>query len=87
MKLKGKILLITASRVLVFNVGAFARGNKGSPLVYGESQGPYYDAIRAADPLPVKGCFQQLYECEVNGAVGLCRKFGPGNFGHYRGRW
>jgi hypothetical protein len=29
MKLNGKILLVAVSLVLILNVGAFARGNKG----------------------------------------------------------
>lgn len=87
MKLKGKIVLAAAVLVLVANVGAFARGNKGGPVVYVENQGLYYDAIIAADPLPMKGPFQELYECEANGRVGLCTEFGPGDFGHYGGRW
>ena len=32
MKLKGRILLIAVSLVLIFNVGAYARGNKGGPV-------------------------------------------------------
>lgn len=87
MKLNGKILLVAVSLVLILNVGAFARGNKGGPVIYVESQDLYYDAIIAADPLPMKGPFQELYECEANGTVGLCTEFGPGDFGHYGGRW
>lgn len=87
MKLNGKILLLAALMILVLNVEVFARGNKGGPVIYVENQGLFYDAIIAADPLPMKGPFQQLYECEVNGTVGLCTDFGPGDFGHYGGRW
>ena len=86
-KSTGRILFLAAALVLVFNGGAFARGNKSGPVIYVESQGLYYDAIIAADPLPMKGPFQQLYECEVGGTVGLCTEFGPGDFGHYGGRW
>ena len=84
---RSKILLVAASFLFVFAAGAFARGNKGGPVVYVESQGLYYDAIVAADPLPMKGPFQQLYECEVNGTIGLCTEYGPGDFCFYGGRW
>ena len=65
----------------------FARGNKPGPVIYVESQGLFYDSVLAADPLPMKGHFQRLYECEVDGVQGLCTEFGPGDFGYYGGRW
>lgn len=87
MKLNGKVLLIAASLILILSSGAFARGNKAGPVIYVESQGLYYDAIIAADPLPMKGPFQELWECVINEVPGLCTDYGPGDFGHYGGRW
>jgi len=81
MKLNGKVLLIAASLVLILYAGAFARGNgdkKKGPVIYVESQGLYYDAIIAADPLPKKGPFQELWPCTINDISGLCTDFGPG---------
>lgn len=83
-------LFIIAALSLITIVGTsevFARGNKGGPVVYVTHQELFYDAIIAADPLPMKGPFQLLYQCEVNGIPGLCTEFGPGDFGHYGGRW
>jgi hypothetical protein len=82
------LILITISLFTVLSLGdSFARGNKEGPVIYVESQGLFYDAVIAADPHPMKGPFQKLYECEVNGFTGLCTEFGPGDFGFYGGRW
>lgn len=82
------IMMLTISALMVFSTNnTFARGNNPGPVIYVESQELYYDAVIAADPLPMKGPFQQLYECEVNGTIGLCTEYGPGDFGHYGGRW
>jgi len=82
------LIMFTLSALVILNTGyAFARGNNPGPVIYVESQGLFYDAVIAADPLPMKGPFQRLYECEVNGTVGLCTEYGPGDFGHYGGRW
>ena len=83
-------LLIILAMALVTIVGTsdvFARGNKAGPVVYVTNQDLFYDAIIAADPLPMKGPFQLLYPCEVDGRAGLCTEFGPGDFGHLGGRW
>lgn len=83
-------LLIVAALSLITIVGTsevFARGNKAGPVIYVENQGLFYDAIVAAESLPMKGPFQELYECEAGGVTGLCTDFGPGDFGHYGGRW
>lgn len=58
------------------------RGSPGSPVIYVESQGLYYDSIALTD-LPQKGNFQQL----VPGMNGLSTEFGPGDVGHLGGRW
>jgi hypothetical protein len=58
------------------------RGSPGSPIVYVESQGLFYDSIVLAD-LPQQGRFQEL----VPGMNGLSTEFGPGDVGHLGGRW
>lgn len=58
------------------------RGSPGSPIVYVESQGLFYDSIVLAD-LPQQGRFQEL----VPGMDGLSTEFGPGDVGHLGGRW
>ena len=65
----------------------FARGNNPGPVIYVENQGLFFDAVIAADPLPMKGPFQQLYPCTVDGRDGLCTEFGPRDFGYVGGRW
>jgi hypothetical protein len=88
-KMKKLVVLLLAVSVVIF-IGSdelLARGNKAGPVIYVESQGLFYDAVVAADPLPMKGPFQLLYECEVGGITGLCTEFGPGDFGFYGGRW
>jgi len=48
------------------------------------SQDLYYDSIVVADPLPMKGRFQQL----IPGMSGSLETFnGPGEVGHLGGRW
>jgi len=59
------------------------RGYPDAPVVFVTSQGLYYDSIVVADPLPMKGDFQQL----VPGMNGLETEFGPGEAGHLGGRW
>ena len=58
------------------------RGAPGSPVIYVESQGLYYDSIVLTD-LPFKGRFQQL----IPGMNGLSTAYGPGDVGHLGGRW
>ncbi|UCD66214.1 MAG: hypothetical protein JSW69_00885 [Deltaproteobacteria bacterium] len=65
----------------------FARGNNPGPVIYVVSQDLLYDSIVAAETLPMKGPFQELYPCEVSGSTGLCTEYGPGDFGFYGGRW
>ena len=87
--MKNSMLVLLALMAVTFLVSGevFARGNKPGPVIYVESQGLFYDAVIAADPLPNKGPFQHLYECNVEGRAGLCTEFGPGDFGFYGGRW
>jgi len=58
-------------------------GRGTGPVIFVTSQGLYYDSIVVADLLPQKGNFQQL----IPGENGLQTEFGPGNVGHYGGRW
>jgi hypothetical protein len=66
-------------------------GPRPRPVIYVTSQGLYFDSIVAADPLPQKGPFQQLFPPGTNpdwptGAT-LSTEFGPGDHGHVGGRW
>ena len=58
-------------------------GRGTGPVVFVTSQGLYYDSIVVADPLPMKGKFQQLIPSEK----GLETEYGPGEPGHRGGRW
>jgi len=58
-------------------------GRGTGPVIFVTSQGLYYDSIVVADPLPMKGRFQQL----IPGENGLSTEFGPGTPGHLGGRW
>jgi hypothetical protein len=58
-------------------------GRGTGPVVFVTSQGVYYDSIVVADPLPMKGRFQQLIP-DMNG---LSTEYGPGQPGHLGGRW
>jgi hypothetical protein len=58
-------------------------GRGTGPVVFVTSQGLYYDSIVVADPLPMKGRFQQLIP-DMNG---LSTEYGPGQPGHLGGRW
>jgi hypothetical protein len=82
------LVLFVVSVVMVLATGnALAKGRGDGPVIYVVSQGLFYDSIVAADPLPPKGPFQLLYECEVDGVTGLCTEYGPRNFGYVGGRW
>jgi len=61
------------------------RGAPGSPVVYVTSQDLFYDSI-VLGSLPYNGTdnFQLL---EVDPVIGLITEFGPGDKGHYGGRW
>jgi len=92
--LKFNKLICTAavvSTALLMNTSAFAKNNNSErgtgrgtgPTVFVTSQGLYYDSIVVADPLPMKGNFQQL----IPSTNGLETEFGPGTPGHLGGRW
>ena len=58
-------------------------GRGTGPVIFVTSQGLYYDSIVVADPLPMKGRYQQL----VPDMSGLSTEYGPGQPGHLGGRW
>jgi hypothetical protein len=88
LKKKFFIILFALFVAIVFvSSNLLARGNVPGPVVYVVEQDLFYDAIIAADPLPMKGPFQLLYLCEVDGVEGLCTDYGPGDFGYVGGRW
>lgn len=58
-------------------------GRGTGPVVYVTSLGLYFDSIVVADPLPMKGPFQEL----IPGENGLMTDYGPGEPGHLGGRW
>jgi hypothetical protein len=69
-------------------INAFAdRGGAGGrgdgPVIFVVSQGLYYDSIVAADPLPQRGPFQELFM----GPNGLSTEYGPGDPEYVGGRW
>ena len=61
-----------------------AQGPLGRLRIYVISQGLVYDSVITADPLPMKGQFQEL---GPGGPVGLQTQFGPGDPGYLGGRW
>jgi hypothetical protein len=81
----GAVCLMGAA--LMATSTAFAKerttGRGTGPVIFVTSQGQYYDSIVVADPLPMKGRFQQLIPDEN----GLSTEFGPGTPGHLGGRW
>jgi len=85
LKVLSSVLIATA---LLASSSAFAKneretGRGTGPTVFVVSQGLYYDSIVVADPLPMKGDFQQL----IPGEDGLMTQYGPGEVGHRGGRW
>jgi hypothetical protein len=81
------ILLAVLGAAFMSTTPALAKerttGRGTGPVIYVTSQGLYYDSIVVADPLPMKGRFQQL----IPGEHGLETEFGPGMQGHLGGRW
>lgn len=63
---------------------AIAGGRGDGPIVYVTGQDLFYDSIITADPLPIRGPFQEL---EMAGPSGLQTEFGPGDSGYRGGRW
>jgi len=84
-KQTGIACLIGAAMMAAGTVYANSRdtGRGTGPVIFVTSQGLYYDSIVVADPLPMKGRFQQL----VPGMNGLSTEYGPGQPGHLGGRW
>ena len=74
------VAMMTAITALA---GDRTTGRGTGPVVFVTSQGLYYDSIVVADPLPMRGRFQQL----IPGENGLSTEFGPGTPGHLGGRW
>ena len=78
---------VVVSAALLINTTAFAKerttGRGTGPVIFVTSQGLYFDSIVVADPLPMRGNFQQL----IPGMNGLSTEFGPGTPGHLGGRW
>ena len=72
--------VVVMSSVTSANERETGRGT--GPVIYVTSQGLYYDSIVLTD-LPQKGNFQQL----IPDANGLQTEFGPGDVGHFGGRW
>ena len=81
----GATCLIAAASTMTTAAYAKERttGRGTGPVIFVSSQGLYYDSIVVADPLPMKGRFQQLIP-DMNG---LSTEFGPGDPGHLGGRW
>jgi hypothetical protein len=87
--------VVVLSLAIAVPVVFAARGGEGGrgdgPIIYVTSQGLYFDSIITADPLPMKGPFQQLFPPFTNPDYPeidiLSTKYGPGNRGHVGGRW
>jgi hypothetical protein len=75
------IALVSTAQVFAKRGGQGGRGD--GPIIYVVSQGLYYDSIVTADPLPMKGPFQQL----IPTSGGLETMHGPGDRGYVGGRW
>ena len=75
------ILFVSPSIVNAKRGGEGGRGN--GPVIYVVSQDLYYDSIVTADPLPMKGRFQEL----VHSPDGLWTMYGPGDQEYVGGRW
>lgn len=81
------VMLVVLSLVVAVPVAFAKRGGEGGrgdgPIIYVRSQELYFDSIVTADPLPMKGNFQQLVP--VDG--GLETDYGPGDREYKGGRW
>jgi len=85
LKTLGTVCLISAGMMTmtIAYAGDRMTGRGTGPVIFVTSQGLYYDSIVVADPLPMKGRFQEL----IPGMNGLETEFGPGEPGHLGGRW
>lgn len=86
---RSALILTVIALVVAAAIPALARGTNNprtQPQVYVTSQGLVYDSIVTADPLPFNGTdnWQLL---EMGGPTGLQTEFGPGDAGHFGGRW
>ncbi len=83
------ILAVAAMLMAAMALPAVARGNGNpnpQPQVYVTSQGLVYDSIVTAESLPYNG--QDNWQLlEMGGPTGLQTEFGPGDPGHFGGRW
>ena len=87
--------VVILSLAVTVPVAFAARGGEGGrgdgPIIYVTSQDLYYDSIVTADPLPMKGPFQQLFPPGTNPdwptGTTLSTEYGPRNPGHVGGRW
>ena len=81
------ILALAAVFALGVQNAAAVRGGEGGrgngPIIYVVSQGLFYDSIVTADPLPMKGHFQEL---RMAGG-GLETDYGPRDSEYRGGRW
>lgn len=84
LKILSTVVLMSTAVVMSSVTSANERvtGRGTGPVIYVTSQGLYYDSIVLTD-LPQKGNFQQL----IPDANGLQTEFGPGDVGHFGGRW
>jgi hypothetical protein len=87
--------VVVLSLAVAVQVAFAVRGGEGGrgdgPVIYVVSQDLYYDSIVTADPLPMRGPFQQLFPPETNpdwpDGESLSTEYGPGTPGHKGGRW
>ena len=75
------VLTCAAGSAYATRGGSGGRGD--GPVIYVVSQGLFYDSIVTADPLPMRGPFQELRPT----AAGLETDYGPGDSEYHGGRW
>lgn len=83
---KALSVAVLVSSAFTMSSATYARGDGNpnpAPVIFVTSQGLYFDSTVVADPLPQKGNFQEL----VPTSTGLTTEFGPGDVGHFGGRW
>ena len=80
------ILSLAVAVPVAFAVRGGVGGRGDGPIIYVVNQDLYYDSIVTADPLPMRGPFQQLFPGGGPGGA-LATEFGPGDPGYVGGRW
>lgn len=86
---KFKWMLILSVLVMLLAIPSVASARNGDQgrgaagVIYVSSQGLYYDTYTTADPLPMKGQFQELVVIDGQPTT----EFGPGDPGYIGGRW